>query len=48
MVKDCQSDRRFPDSPCTDESDWSEAFGQTDDLLDQLVPSETRPRGWWR
>jgi len=43
MVEDRQSDRRLPDPPCTDESNWSEVFGETNDLLDQVVPSETGP-----
>jgi hypothetical protein len=44
VVEDGQSDRRLPDPPCTDESDGCEAFGETNDLLDQLVASETGPR----
>ena len=44
VVKDRQGDGRFPDPPSTDESYWSEIFGQTKDLLDQLVPSEAGPR----
>ena len=44
MVEDRQSNGRFPDSPYTDESDWSEIFGETKDLLDQFVPSEAGPR----
>ena len=45
-VEDGQSDRRFPDPSCTDESDWSEVFCETNDLFDQLVASKTGP--WWR
>jgi hypothetical protein len=43
VVEDGQRDGRFPDAPCTDESDGFEVFGETDDLLDQFVTSETRP-----
>ena len=46
MVEDLQSDRRFPDPPRTDESDWSEGFCKTNDLVDKLVAPETGPR--WR
>ena len=45
VVEDGQSDRRFPDSPCTNERDWSAIFCEADDLLDQFVASETDP--WW-
>ena len=34
VVEDSQSDGRFPDPPCADESDWSEIFCEVDDLLD--------------
>ena len=44
MVEDSQGDRCFPDSPYTEESDRREGFGETNDLLDQLVTSETGPR----
>jgi len=44
VVKDRQGNGSFPDPPSTDESYWSEIFGETKDLLDQFVPSETGPR----
>jgi len=44
VVEDSQSDGRLPDPADTNESDGCEVFGQTDDLLDQLVTSETDPR----
>jgi hypothetical protein len=44
VVEDGQSDGGFADSACTDESDWFEVFSETQDLLDQLIPSETDPR----
>ena len=43
-MEDGQRDGRLPDPADTDESDRCEVFGQTDDLLDQLATSETRPR----
>ena len=46
VVEDSQSDGCFPDPPWTNESDWTEGFGDTDDLLDQLVTSEAGPRPW--
>ena len=46
VVKDGQSDRGFPDPPCTDESDRGEVFCEADDLLNQLVAPETGPRRW--
>ena len=46
VVKDSEGDGRFSDSPCTDESHWSEGFCETDNLLDQFVTSETSSR--WR
>ena len=44
VVEDGQSDRCLPDSPCADESDWSEVFCEINDLLDQLIAPETSPR----
>jgi len=44
VVEDGEGDRYFPDSPRTDESEWSEVFRKADNLLDQLVASETGPR----
>ena len=46
VVEDGQSDGRFPDSPCADESDWGEVFGETNEILDQFIASETGPRRW--
>ena len=45
VVEGSQSDGCFPDAPCTNESDWSEGFGEVGDLLDQLIASKTGP---WR
>jgi hypothetical protein len=46
MVEESQGDGRLTDSTGTDESNGCEAFSETDDLLDQLVASETgRRRG---
>ena len=33
VVKDTQGNGCFPDSTCTDESDWDEVLDETDDLL---------------
>ena len=46
MVEDGQSDGRFPNPPWTNESDWGEIFCEADDLLNQVVASETDPRPW--
>ena len=48
VVENSKSDGRFPNSPWTDESDWSEVFCETDDLFDQLVAPETGPWRRWR
>ena len=48
MMEDGQGDGCFSDSTGANESGGCEVFGQTDDLLDQLVASETRPRCWGR
>ena len=48
VVKDGEGNSRFPDSPCTDESDGLELLGEVDDLLDQRVASEKRLRCWGR
>jgi len=45
VVEDGESDGRFPNPPCADESDWSEIFCEANDLLDQILASETSP--WW-
>ena len=47
VMEDGQSDGCFANSASTDESDRSEDFCQTDDLLDQLTTSEMGPR-WLR
>ena len=46
IVEDSEGNRRFSDSPCTDQSDGFEVFSQSDDLVDQLSTSETGP--WCR
>ena len=43
MVEDSESDICFPNSSCTDESDWFGIFRKFDNVLDQLFASETRP-----
>ena len=43
VMKNGQSDRCLADSANTDESDWSQVFGETNDPLNQLVASETGP-----
>ena len=48
VVEESKSDRRLSDPPCTDEGDGCEVFGKTNDLLDQLIASETGPRWRWR
>ena len=48
MVEDSQGDGRFPDPPCTDESNWSEVFREANNLLDQFIASETGPWRWGR
>ena len=45
MVEDSQRDRRFPNPSYTNESDWNEVLCQANDLLDQVITSETGP---WR
>ena len=44
VMEDGESDGCLADSTGTYESNRREVFGQTDDLLDQLVASETDPR----
>ena len=44
VVEDSQCYGCLSDPPWTDESDGCEFFGETNDLLDQLVASETGPR----
>ena len=45
VVENGQGDGCFPDPPWTEESDRCEGFSETNDLLNQLVASETGP--WW-
>ena len=45
VMKDGKRNRRLSDPSRTDQSDGLEVFGQANDLLDQLVTSETGP---WR
>ena len=49
VVENGESDGCLADSTDTNESDGREVFSQTNDLLDQLVTSETGPRrrGRW-
>jgi hypothetical protein len=44
VVEGCESNGRLSDAPCADESDGLEVFSESDDLLNQLVTSETVPR----
>ena len=48
VVEYSKGNGRFPNSPWTDESDWSEAFSETDDLFDQLATSKAGPWRWGR
>jgi hypothetical protein len=45
-VEDSEGDRGLPNSPGTDESDGSEVFRKTNDLLDPFVASIED--SWWR
>ena len=44
IVEDGQGDGCFSYTTRTDEGDWGEVFDETNDLLDQFIPSETCPR----
>ena len=44
VVENGQSDRCLSDSSRTDECNWSQILGETDDPLDQFVTSKTSPR----
>ena len=46
VVEDSQSDGGLANSAGTDKSDGREVFGETDNLLDQVVASETSPWCW--
>ena len=48
VVEDGEGNRRFPDPPCTNQSDGFQFFGDPDDLVDKLPPSETGPWRWGR
>ena len=48
VVEDSQSDRSLPDPSCPDESDRTEILCEANDLLDQILASETGPRWWGR
>ena len=48
VVEDGQGNGRFPNPARTDESNRSEGLDKANDLLNQLVPSETGPRWWGR
>ena len=48
VVEDSKGDGGFPNSPCTNESNGFEVFGETGNLLDQLTASETGPGRWRR
>ena len=43
-MEDGQGNGRFPNATRPDEGDWSEAFDETNDPLNQFIPSETGPR----
>jgi len=48
VMEDGESNGCFPNPPCADESDWSEILCKANDLLDQILASETGPRWWGR
>ena len=48
VVEDAQGNGCLANTTCTDESDWGEAFSETDNLLSQLIPPEEGPRWWGR
>ena len=45
VVENSESNRRFADPSCTDESDGFQVFGESDDPFNQIIASETSPRG---
>jgi hypothetical protein len=47
VVENGQGDGGLANSAGTDESDRSEVFCESNDLLDQLVASKAGPRWWW-
>jgi len=48
VVEDGESNGCFSNPPYADEGDWSEIFCEVDNLLDQVLASETGPRRWGR
>ena len=48
VVKDRESDRSLSNAACTDKGDRFEIFCETNDLLNKLAPSITRPGRWRR
>ena len=48
VVEDGERDGSFPDPPCAYEGDWGEIFCEANDLLDQILASETGPGRWGR
>ena len=48
VVEDGESDRCFPNSPCTNKSDGFKSFGKFNNLLNKVITSETVPGCWGR
>ena len=48
VVEDGESDRGFSNTPCANESNGFEVLCETNDLLDEVVASETGPERWGR
>ena len=48
MVEDGEGDGGFAYPPRTDESEWGQVSCEVNNLLDQIVASETCPRPWGR
>ena len=48
VVEDSQSDGRLSNPASTDQSDRSETFRQSDDLVDQIVTTEAGSQRWGR
>ena len=44
VMEDGEGDRCLPDPSWANESEWGEVLGEVDDLLNQIVTSETGPR----
>ena len=47
-MKDSERNGCFPDTPCTNESEWFEVIGKVDNVLDQFIASEAGPGRWGR